>query len=178
VGRPPDEEATLGGSPGTFEGHASSRSAPHDPAPRRRARHDGDGLPGGIRVIVFVIVGAVGLLLLLSSIVLGDLLDAIGGGDGLVSGVALVALVVVQLTVRFVAKQESGGSYSPVGMVGVVTSPTSPTGGEVRLEHIRELERRLAMSAEPLAVGTRIRVVSEDGFRVHVEPDADGAPTT
>ncbi len=130
-------------------------------------------------MIVFLVVGAVGLLLLLCSIVLGDLLDAIGGGDGLVSGVALgaalaiygvggvladqagigsggaiaiavalalVALVVVQLTVRFVAKQESGGSYSPVGMVGVVTSPTSPAGGEVRLEHIRELERRLAMS--------------------------------
>jgi membrane protein implicated in regulation of membrane protease activity len=86
--------------------------------------------------------------------------------------------VVVQLAVRFVAKQESGGSYSPVGMVGVVTSPTSPTGGEVRLEHIRELERRLAMSDAPLAVGTRIRVVSEDGFRVRVEPDPDADPTT
>jgi membrane protein implicated in regulation of membrane protease activity len=147
-------------------------------------------------VTVFVIVGAVGLLLLLSSILLGDLLDAIGGGDGLVSGVALgaalaiygvggvladqvgigsvalalVALVVVQLAVRFVAKQESGGSYSPVGMVGVVTSPTSPTGGEVRLEHVRELERRLAVSDAPLSIGTRIRVVSEDGFRVRVEP--------
>jgi membrane-bound ClpP family serine protease len=162
-------------------------------------------------VTVFLIVGAVGLLLLLSSILLGDLLDAFGGGDGLVSGVALgaalaiygvggvladqagvgsggaiaiavalaiVALVVVQLAVRFVAKQESGGSYSPVGMVGVVTSPTSPTGGEVRLEHIRELERRLAMSEEPLVVGTRIRVVSEDGFRVRVEPDPDADPRT
>ena len=164
-------------------------------------------------MIVFVIVGAVGLLLLLSSILLGDLLDAIGGGDGLVSGVALgaalaiygvggvladqagigsggaiaiavalalVALVVVQLAVRFVAKQESGGGYSPVGMVGVVTSPTSPTGGEVRLEHSRELERRLAQSDAPLAVGTRIRVVSEDGFRVRVEPDPvpDAPPQT
>jgi membrane-bound ClpP family serine protease len=153
-------------------------------------------------MLPFLIVGAIGLLLLLSSIIIGDLLDLIGAGDGLVSGIAigaalsifgvagiitvsndlptaltyviavalaLVALVAIQLFVSHIAKQESGGHYSPVGLVGFTTVNTGPAGGEVRLDDVRELERRPAISDSPLAAQTRIRVVEEDGYRVRVE---------
>jgi membrane-bound ClpP family serine protease len=154
-------------------------------------------------MLPFLIVGAIGLLLLLSSIVIGDLLDLVGIGDGLVSGVAvgaalsifgvagiitvsndlptiwtyviavalaLVALVAIQLFVKHIAQQESGGHYSPVGLVGITTVSTGPVGGEVRLDDVRELERRPAVSDATIAAQTRIRVVEEDGYRVKVEP--------
>ncbi|SKA98405.1 hypothetical protein SAMN06295879_2588 [Agreia bicolorata] len=154
-------------------------------------------------MLPFLIVGAIGLLLLLTSIVIGDLLDLVGIGDGLVSGIAigaalaifgvagvitvsndlptwltyviavglaLVALVAIQLFVSHIAKQESGGHYSPVGLVGFTTVSTGPTGGEVRLDDVRELERRPAISEATIAAQTRIRVVEEDGYRVKVEP--------
>jgi membrane-bound ClpP family serine protease len=154
-------------------------------------------------MLPFLIVGAIGLLLLLSSIVIGDLLDLVGIGDGLVSGVAvgaalsifgvagiltvsndlptvwtyviavalaIVALIAIQLFVRHIAQQESGGHYSPVGLVGITTVGTGPAGGEVRLDDLRELERRPAVSDATIAAQTRIRVVEEDGYRVRVEP--------
>ena len=162
-------------------------------------------------MLPFLIVGAVGLLLLLSSIIVGDLLDLIGAGDGLVSGIAigaalsifgvagiitvsndlptwltyviavalaLVALVAIQLFVSHIAKQESGGHYSPVGLVGVTTVTTGPAGGEVNLDDVRELERRLAFSDATLSAQTRIRVVEEDGYRVKVEAIVEDAPTS
>jgi membrane-bound ClpP family serine protease len=154
-------------------------------------------------MLPFLIVGAIGLLLLLSSIVIGDLLDLVGIGDGLVSGVAvgaalsifgvagiltvsndlptvwtyviavalaIVALIAIQLFVKHIAQQESGGHYSPVGLVGITTVGTGPAGGEVRLDDVRELERRPAVSDATIAAQTRIRVVEEDGYRVRVEP--------
>ena len=160
----------------------------------------------------FLVLGGLGLLLLVASTLVGDLLDLVGLGDGLVSGVALgaalsilglagvvttsaglppwatwvasvllagVALFLVQLLVRRLTRRESGGHWSPVGLVGVVTSDTTATGGEVALEGERELERRLAVSAERLPRGTRVRVVAEREFRVEVERDAapaGGAP--
>ncbi|WP_374946043.1 hypothetical protein [Agreia sp.] len=152
-------------------------------------------------MLPFLIVGAIGLLLLLSSIIIGDLLDLVGAGDGLVSGIAigaalsifgvagvitvsndlptvltyviavalaLIALVAIQLFVSHIAKQESGGHYSPVGLVGFTTVSTGPSGGEVRLDDVRELERRPAVSDATLVAQTRIRVVEEDGYRVKV----------
>lgn len=166
-------------------------------------------------MITFIVVGAVGLVVLLASIVVGDLLDLFDVGDGLVSGVALgaalsifglaglvttqagldtvwtyvvavlvaaAALVLVQVFVRRVTRRESGGHWSPVGFVGTTTEATTPGGGEVRLDDVRELERRLAFSDAPIARGVRVRVVAEAGPRVQVEPvgveagDAPGDP--
>jgi membrane-bound ClpP family serine protease len=160
-------------------------------------------------MLPFLIVGAIGLLLLLTSIVIGDLLDLVGAGDGLVSGIAVgaalsifgvagvitvsndlptvltyviavalavVALVAIQLFVSHIARQESGGHYSPVGLVGFTTVNTGPAGGEVRLDDVRELERRPAISETSLAAQTRIRVVEEDGYRVRVEPIVEDTP--
>lgn len=159
-------------------------------------------------MLPFLIVGAIGLLLLLTSIIVGDLLDLIGGGDGLVSGVAvgaalsifgvagvittsndlptyltyviavalaLISLVAIQVFVTHIAKQESGGHYSPVGLVGFTTVGTGPAGGEVRLDDVRELERRPAISDATLTAQTRIRVVEEDGYRVKVEAVVEDA---
>lgn len=152
-------------------------------------------------MLIFLIVGSIGLVLLLASILIGDLLELIGGGDGLVSGVAvgaglaifglagivtsanglppvwtyviaaaiaLIVLVLIQLFVQRVAHQEVGGHYSPVGLTGTTTVATGPAGGEVRLDDVRELERRMAVSDAPLPAGARISVVAEDGFRVRV----------
>ncbi|WP_423921211.1 hypothetical protein ACPEEZ_00315 [Frigoribacterium sp. 2-23] len=154
-------------------------------------------------MITFFVVGGIGLVLLLVSLVVGDLLDMIDIGDGLVSGVAfgaalaifglagvvtsqaglptwatyvvaigiaLVALVLIQLFVRRVTRNESGGYYSPVGLVGTATEATTPTGGEVRLDDVRELERRLAFSSRRIERGARVRVVADAGTRVEVEP--------
>ena len=82
--------------------------------------------------------------------------------------IALVALVAIQLFVSHIAKQESGGHYSPVGLVGFTTVNTGPAGGEVNLDDVRELERRPAISDATIAAQTRIRVVEEDGYRVKV----------
>jgi hypothetical protein len=54
-------------------------------------------------MLPFLIVGAIGLLLLLSSIIIGDLLDLIGAGDGLVSGIAI------------------GAALSIFGVAGIIT---------------------------------------------------------
>jgi len=161
-------------------------------------------------VTLFLVLGGVGLLLLVVSIVLGDLLELLGLDEGLLSGVALgaalailglsgvvttqagwpgwvtwivavllalVALVLVQLAVRRLTSRESGGHWSPVGLEGVTTERTTPTGGEVRLEGERELERRLAVSPAPVERGVRVRVTAESGPRVEVVPvDAPAGP--
>lgn len=160
-------------------------------------------------MVTFIVVGSVGLVVLLLSIVVGDLLDVFDIGDGLVSGVAvgaalaifglagvvtlqsglpsgwtyviavgmaLVALVAIQLLVRRVTRRETGGHWSPVGFVGTATETTTATGGEVRLDDTRELERRLAFSVERIERGQRIRVVAETGPRVQVVRD-DGETT-
>lgn len=56
---------------------------------------------------MFVIVGTVGLVLLIASIVIGDLLEFIGVGDGFVSGVAV------------------GAALAIFGLAGVVTTVNS-----------------------------------------------------
>ncbi|WAC52128.1 NfeD family protein [Frigoribacterium sp. SL97] len=61
------------------------------------------------------------------------------------------------------------GHWSPVGFVGVTTEATGPAGGEVRLDDVRELERRLATSDARIERGVRVRVVAENGPRVQVE---------
>jgi membrane-bound ClpP family serine protease len=155
-------------------------------------------------MVTFIVVGSVGLVVLLLSIVVGDLLDVFDIGDGLVSGVAvgaalaifglagvvtlqnglpsgwtyviaaamaLVALVVIQMLVRRVTRRETGGHWSPVGFVGTATETITPTGGEVRLDDVRELERRLAVSSDRIERGSRVRVVAEAGPRVEVVRD-------
>ncbi|BDZ52629.1 hypothetical protein GCM10025867_48700 (plasmid) [Frondihabitans sucicola] len=89
-----------------------------------------------------------------------------------IAGAALT-VVIVQAFVRSVTKRESGGYHSPVGFTGRAMSPIEPTFGEVTLDDVRELARRQAYSDTPIPRGARIRVVSESGHRVLVEPIDD-----
>ena len=151
-------------------------------------------------MITFIIVGGIGLLMLLVSLVADDLLDI---GDGAVSGTSLGAgllvfgaigsivtvndmptgwayaasgvfgvltLVGVQAVVTRLRATEDGQPRIVVGLQGAVTATVTTGGGEVSLDDPQELERRLAWADDTIPVGTRIVVVEHSGSRVKVEP--------
>jgi membrane protein implicated in regulation of membrane protease activity len=155
-------------------------------------------------LLPFLIVGGVGLVLLLISLLLGDVLDHFEVGDGAISSTALsvglvvfgaagaltvsagldliwayvlaavlaiVAYVLSVLAVRNLTRSSDGVPQSAVGLTGVARSDVSPSGGEVSLDGPGEIERRLAYSDAPIAVGARIRVIEHAGVRVKVAAD-------
>lgn len=149
-------------------------------------------------MIVFLIIGGVGLALLLISMLFGELLDLLDGalsGTGLGAGLTifgasgllvlandwpvgfayviaaaagLVALVGVQLLVRRFQSSEDGVPSDPADLTGVARTRVSPNGGEVSLDGPHELEARLAYSDEEIPAGTVVRVVETHGARVKV----------
>lgn len=156
-------------------------------------------------MLTFVIIGAVGLLLVAGSLVLGELFEV---GDGALSGtslgvgaivfgsvgaivisndlplwaayvgsvvVAVLVVVVVQLFIKRLRDTEDGQPVSLVGVQGVVTSDITGGRGEVSLDS--ELERRLAWADALVPEGTRIVVVEQSGSRVRVQR-ASSTPTT
>lgn len=151
-------------------------------------------------MVTFFIVGGVGVLMLLVSLVLDDLLDL---GDGPVSGTSLgaglvafgalgsivkanglatgwayaaavafgiLALLGVDAVVKRLKASEDGQPRVLVGVQGTVTSTVGSGGGEVSLDDPRELERRLAWADTTIEVGTRIVVLEQSGSRVKVAP--------
>jgi membrane protein implicated in regulation of membrane protease activity len=151
-------------------------------------------------MITFVVIGGIGLLVLLVSLVVDDLLDL---GDGAVSGTSLgsgavafgalgsivtanglptvwayvsavvfglATLLGVQVVVRRLKESEDGQPRVLTGVGGTVTSTVTAAGGEVSLDDPRELERRLAWADEEIAVGSRIVVLEQSGSRVKVAP--------
>lgn len=158
-------------------------------------------------MLTFVIIGAVGLVLVAGSLVLGELIEL---GDGALSGtslgvggivfgavgaivisndlplwaayagslvVAILVVVVVQLFIKRLRDTEDGQPVSLVGVQGVVTSDITGGRGEVSLDAVQELERRLAWADEPIPEGARVVVVEQSGSRVRVQR-ASGTPTT
>jgi len=150
----------------------------------------------------FLIVGGVGLLFVIVSLVFDGLFDFL---DGAVSAtslgsaltvfgavgaivtvndlptwsayvisivVGLLVLVGVQLLVRTLRRSEDGSPSSPVGLYGTARSTITPAAGEVSLDGPHEIETRMAFSLERIEPGTRIRVVELQGTRVRVEPAA------
>ncbi|MCS0498457.1 NfeD family protein [Protaetiibacter mangrovi] len=150
-------------------------------------------------MLPFLIVGGVGLVLLLVSLLFDDILDFLDGalsgtaiGSALVifgaSGViavangmpawaayliatviAIVAFVAVQLLIRALKRSEDGAPSSPVGLYGVSRSNITTTSGEVSLDGPNEIETRLAFADEPIPRDTRIHVIELQGARVRVE---------
>ena len=153
-------------------------------------------------MIIFLIIGAIGLLLVVVSMVLGELVDF---GDGTLSGTslgvggiifgasgvittannlhvtltyvlsavaAIIVIVGVQMLNKRIIETEDGQPVSLVGVTGVAMSDITPTHGEVFLDAPSELERRMAWSDAPIAQGARIVVLTQAGSRVHVVPDA------
>lgn len=151
-------------------------------------------------MLVFVLIGAAGLLLLLLSLVVGELLDM---GDGALSGtslgvgavvfgavgsivtvnglpvwvaygasvvVGLLAAAVAQLMIRRLSATEDNANVSLVGVQGTAVTDITQSSGEVSLDAVSELERRLAWSLEPIAEGTRVVVLEHQPNSVRVGP--------
>lgn len=151
-------------------------------------------------MLVFVLIGAAGLLLLLISLLVGELLEL---GDGALSGtslgvgavvfggvgaivtvndlpgwVAYVASAVVgllaaglaQLMIHRISATDDSASISLVGVQGTAMTNISQSSGEVSLDAVSELERRLAWSLEPIAEGTRVVVLEHQPNSVRVGP--------
>lgn len=150
-------------------------------------------------MLPFLIVGGIGLLLILVSLVFDEILDFLDGalsgtavGSALVvfgaSGaiavanglpewsaylisavIGLLVLVGVQLLIRSLKRSEDGAPSSPVGLYGVSRSTITTTSGEVSLDGPHEIETRLAFADETIPRDTRIRVIELQGSRVRVE---------
>lgn len=149
---------------------------------------------------VFVIIGVVGLLLVIGSMLLGEFIDF---GDGILSSTGMgvgaivfgaigimttandlptwlvyggsalagiLALWLAQVAITRIQSTEDGQPVQLVGMTGVAKSDITPQRGEVFLDSPQEIERRMAWSDSPIAEGTRIVVVAHEGSRVKVTP--------
>ncbi|MGW8567656.1 NfeD family protein [Isoptericola sp. NPDC055881] len=149
-------------------------------------------------MLVFVLIGAAGMVLLLVSLLVGDLVDL---GDGALSGtslgvgavvfgavgsivvandlapwvayvasavVGLLAVVLAQALVHRLAASDDSVVVSLVGAHGTATTDVTATSGEVSLDVPTELERRLARSDEPIAAGSRVVVLEHSGSTVRV----------
>ena len=151
-------------------------------------------------MLVFVLIGAAGMVLLLLSLVVGELVDlgdgavsstslgvgavvfgAVGtivvanGGEAWVAYVAsavvgLLGVVLAQAMIRRLSATEDGTTTSLVGVQGTATTDITPTSGEVTLDAASELERRLARSDEHIGTGTRVVVLEHSGSTVRVGP--------
>lgn len=151
---------------------------------------------------VFFIVGGIGLVLLLGSMLLGEIMEF---GDGLISGTSLgvgavifaatgviatantlstwatfvgavvlaaLGIALVQYLIKKLTTSDDGTPPSAINMLGIVTSDITATGGEVALD--AELERRLAWSDQTIPEGVRIVVLEQSGTRVRVAPNWSG----
>ncbi len=151
-------------------------------------------------MLPFIIIGAVGLVVVLASLFVGELFDLLDGAVSatalgsaftvfgavgaivvanelpiwlayvLAVAIGLAALVSVQLLSRNVRRSDDGEPSSPLGLYGTARSTIGTSSGEVSLDGPREIETRMAFAAAPIARGTRIRVVEIQGSRVRVEP--------
>ena len=157
-------------------------------------------------MLPFLIVGGIGLLLVLVSLLFDEILDFL---DGAISGTAVgsafvvfgasgaiaisnglpdwssylisaaigvIVFIAVQLLIRSLRRSEDGTPSSPVGLYGVTRSNVTTTSGEVSLDGPGEVETRLAFADEPIPRDTRIRVVEMQGSRVRVERAVPTAP--
>lgn len=149
-------------------------------------------------MLVFIVLGLVGLVLGLLSVALGDLFEL---GDGALSGTSLGAglllfgatgalvtssglpvvatypiaaviglgvILLVNLLLKRLRQSDDAVPRPVAGMQGAVTSEVSSAHGEVSLDG--ELETRLAFADTPIPQGTRVTVVEQHGSRVKVRP--------
>lgn len=151
-------------------------------------------------MLPFIIVGGVGLLVVLISLVFGELFDLLDGAISATAlgsaftvfgavgaivfandlplwlsyviaiAVGLAVLLAVQLLIRSFRRSEDGEPSSPLGLYGTARSSITASSGEVSLDGPHEIETRLAFADARIESGTRIRVVEMQGSRVKVEP--------
>ena len=85
-------------------------------------------------------------------------------------GLGVIAYVIAALVVRSLSRSNDGVPRDVTGDTGIAMSRITGSSGEVSLDGVGEIERRMAFSAAPIDEGTRIRVVRVFGSRVEVEP--------
>lgn len=151
-------------------------------------------------MMVFAVIGAVGLVLVLISLLVGELFEI---GDGALSGtglgvgaivfgavgaittandlptmwtyigsgaIAIAVMVLIQVMIRRLHATEDGLPIPLEGVTGVAMTDITPARGEVSLDAPQEVERRMAWSDAPIPEGSRIVVLKQSGSRVHVAP--------
>ncbi|MBE1877013.1 NfeD family protein [Myceligenerans pegani] len=149
-------------------------------------------------MLVFIVLGILGLILGLLSVTLGDLFEL---GDGALSGtslgaglllfgatgavvtssglpvvatypiaavIGLAVILLVNLLLKRLRQSDDATPRSVVGQQGAVTSEVSTAHGEVSLDN--ELETRMAFADGPIPQGARVTVVEQHGSRVKVTP--------
>ncbi|RPF19576.1 NfeD family protein [Myceligenerans xiligouense] len=147
-------------------------------------------------MLVFIVLGILGLVISLLSVALGDLFEL---GDGALSGTSLGAglllfgatgavvtsaglpvvatypiaavvglgvILLVNLLLKRLRQSDDATPRSLVGLRGAVTSEVSSAHGEVSLDN--ELETRMAFADAPIPQGARVTVVEQHGSRVKV----------
>lgn len=149
-------------------------------------------------MLTFAVIGGIGLLLLILSMTLGEMLDFF---DGIISttavGVAatlfgatgtivllnngsltLAYLVASMLGIlgiagatflaRKMAKITDAQPHEIIGLLGVATTDINATIGKVQLNHPDEINQRLVFSNSPIEQGTPIAVVDIVDERIRV----------
>lgn len=154
---------------------------------------------------VFLILGAIGLVLIVLSLMFGDLFELDGGFVSLpaiavalvvfgASGAITIALglgviwayliaIAIGLLayglaagmIRSLQRSGDGLPREVTGSTGTAMSRITTSSGEVSLDVVGEVERRLAFADAQIEQGTRIRVIEQHGTRVKVEPLGEAA---
>lgn len=83
--------------------------------------------------------------------------------------VGIIAYALSALVVRSLQRSSDGEARDVTGDTGTAMSRITGSSGEVSLDGVGEIERRLAFADEEIPSGTRIRVVRAFGSRVKVE---------
>lgn len=149
-------------------------------------------------MLAFAVIGGIGLLLLILSMVVGELVDFF---DGIISttavGVAatlfgaagaivllnngsltlayliasmlgILGIAGATLLARKMAKITDAQPHEIIGLLGVATTDINNTVGKVQLNHPDEINQRLVFSNSPIKQGTPVAVVAVEGERVRV----------
>jgi membrane-bound ClpP family serine protease len=151
-----------------------------------------------IRMLAFAVIGGIGLLLLIVSMALGELVDFF---DGIISTTAVgaaatlfgaagaivllnngplflaysagallgvIGIVGVALLARKMARISNVQPHEVIGLLGVATTDINDIVGKVQLDHPDEINQRLVFSSSPIEKGTPIAVVAIVGDRIRV----------
>lgn len=149
-------------------------------------------------MLAFAVIGGIGLLLLIVSMALGELVDFFDGvisttavgaaatlfgaagavvllNDGplvlaYIAGAVLgvIAIVGVALLARKMASISNAQPHEVIGLLGVATTDINDFVGKVQLDHPDEINQRLVFSSSPIEKGTPIAVVAVVGDRIRV----------
>ncbi|QXQ09581.1 hypothetical protein [Paeniglutamicibacter sp. Y32M11] len=149
-------------------------------------------------MLTFAVIGGIGLLLLVVSMTLGEIVDffdgiisttAVGAAATLFGAagaivllndgplflayaagalVGIIGIVGVAFLARKMARISNVQPHEVIGLLGVATTDINENVGKVQLEHPDEINQRLVFSSSPIKQGTPIVVVAIVEDRIRV----------